>query len=661
MSEVENQVVSMEFDNKNFEKNVKTSLSTLDKLKIGLATLTSTGSGILSVANSIKQITFDPVNDSVQVGIGKVMGLAAALTGVVNITDELYDITTRTIRSFTFDQIAGGFNKYEEKIKNVQVIMNAVRQAGETEEETMARIEPYLEKLSWFADETSYDFTEMVANIGRFTAAGNDLDTTVQSIMGIATWGAKAGAGTQAVSTAMYQLSQALGRGAIHLEDWKSIMNLHMDTEEFKRNALETAVALGTLRKEGEKYFTKSGTAVSLEDFTGTLNKDWLTTKVFLKVANEYGSAIDVVMARTKETGETASEALRHLREDGILISEDLGTQAFQAAMEAKTLTEAIEATRVAVASKFSDIYETVFGNFIEARDLWTMVSEKLWNIFAGPLDTVKDLMQAWKEAGGRAKIFEYLKRIFIEISDTFAVLQEHWGNTFGFLEDKGPLIDKFTNNLKMLSIIISNIFTNLRNNEKLWSSLDTFFGSLKRSVDVLKVGLKTVKERILMPFIKDILPKLNDKFSDIIESIGNFIQKIADGIIEYDTFNKIIDYTIELFKEAKMHIQNIKDAFTNITSNTTFKKMSDGMKEMADSIEAAGGPLEYFKTIFSNIMTFIENGLTNITPHLNAIWKLMLGMFAWLSKIFTNAKPMLEQVGGWIKGVVGKKKKSKV
>lgn len=655
MSEVENQVVSMEFDNKNFEKNVKTSLSTLDRLKIGLATLTSSGAGILSFASTVKQVTFEPINNQVQIGIGKIMGLTAALTGVVNITDELYNITTKTIKSFTFDQITAGFSKYEEEMKGVQVIMNAVRKEGETEAETLARIEPQMEKLSWFADETSYDFTEMIANIGRFTAAGTSFDDTITAIMGIATWSAKAGGNAQTASTAMYQLSQALGRGAIHYEDWKSIMNLHMDTEEFKKQAIETAVAMGTLQKKGNEIFTKSGKKVDVASFTENLKQDWFTTEVFMKVATKYGSAVDIVLARTKETGETASEALRALREEGILSAEDIGQQAFQAAMEAKTLTEALESIRVAVASKFSRIYKAIFGNFIEARDLWTTLSEKMWTIFAGPIDAVADLMEKWKEAGGRVKIFKSLSRIFNSIAETFSVINEMFHDIFGRIDDPAVFrkLNGFTDKFDVFSIRVFNILKDIRSNQKLLDSIESFFSSIKKILDALQSGLKVIRDRIILPFINIYLPKIVDKLADVITKVSEFITKIADFIVEYDLFNKIIDYSIELYKDISEHVSKLSQTFSEITSSSSFMKLSDNFKNIAKNIEDAGGPLEYFKNVFKDIISFISDQLGKISPYLSTIWEFLVSIFTWLGRVITNIGPSVKTAMDFIKGVL--------
>lgn len=655
---IDKEIVSMEFDNKNFEKNVKTSLSTLDRLKLGLSNLSSTGEGIAGFASTVKAITFDPINNQVQIGIGKVMALTAALTGVVNISNELYNLTTRTIKSLTVDQISSGWSKYEQKITGIQVIMNAVKKEGEAEEQTLARIEPYMDKLAWFTDETSYNLSDMVDNIGRFTAAGVDLDDAVTAMIGIATWGAKATGNTTAAAGAMMELSQSLGRGYVMLKDWQSIMTKHMDSEEFKKTIIESGLALGTLKKEGDKVVTTNGKLeVSVSNFTSALNKGWMSTEVLMDTLKKYGEYTNIVN-EMQENGETASKTIRRLREEGVNIGHELGEAAFQAAMEAKTLTEAIEATKVAVASKFSDIFEIVFGNFIEARDLWTSMSETLWDMFAGPLDIIKELFIAWKEAGGRVKIFEALAKVWDTLSSVMDKVKESWGFVFGSLEDKGYILDAITDEVERFADAFEKFSNTIIDNETVWSGLESTFNAILHTFKLLKNGIEVFHKRILSPFIFNALPVVIEKISDIIYIISTLANEIVLLGIQYDIFNKIVDKGYEIFDKVKAKLLEVKEAimktlnFGGDVKNFSFiDKLKQWVLEFVDSDK----PLEHIKNTFSKIIDAIGKGLNYISPILYSIWGFLKTAFSWIFVMLKNIGPAVMTAFNFIKNGLDK------
>ena len=250
---VDTRVVQMEFDNRQFEKNVKQTSKSLDNLK--------------------QSLDFDGVGDSVDTVRLKISALQiVATTFVANIANKIINLGTTIIKSLSVDNISSGWMKFGQKTTSVATMMaQKIRIAGQEITdlaEKTAVVNEQLELLTWFSDETSYSFTDMVDNVGKFTAAGQDLDKSVKAMEGIATWAALSGQNAQTASRAMYQLAQAMGKGKIQLIDWKSIQNANMDTEEFRATILETAVAMGQLTKEGDKFVTKTGKKFSQAQFT---------------------------------------------------------------------------------------------------------------------------------------------------------------------------------------------------------------------------------------------------------------------------------------------------------------------------------------------------------------------------------------------------------
>ena len=216
----------------------------------------------------------------------------------------------------------------------------------------MEAINTQLDKLNWFTDETSYNFTDMADNIGKFTAAGRDLDESVNAMMGIATWAALSGQNAITASVAMTQLSQALGRGYIMTIDWRSIENARMSTEEFKQTVLDTAVAMGEMTKEGQNYITKTGKKISVSNFE--LSTKWLTSDILLTSLGKYSAAVERIYEISQETGLTATEVMARYSEE----FDQFGLKAFRASQEARTFTDTIRAIQDAVSTGWLNTFE---------------------------------------------------------------------------------------------------------------------------------------------------------------------------------------------------------------------------------------------------------------------------------------------------------------
>lgn len=301
---IDKNVVSMEFDNRNFEKNVDQSIKSLDNLK--------------------KKMNFENDSDgmnSIVIALETVKEKFTALeivgiTALQNITNSAISAGKNLVSSLSTEQISKGWDKYAEKTSAVQTIMAATSKDFEDTGEQMEYVNEQLEKLNWFTDETSYSFLDMVNNIGKFTSNNIPLDKSVTAMQGISTWAAISGANVQEASRAMYNLSQAMAVGSVKLMDWKSIENANMATAEFKEMVIETAVAEGTLKKSSDKLFkTLSGDDVSVSNFNQELSSGWFTSDVLMKTLDKYGDFANKLNEVYNETGLLTSEILDYTEE----------------------------------------------------------------------------------------------------------------------------------------------------------------------------------------------------------------------------------------------------------------------------------------------------------------------------------------------------------
>ena len=362
--EVDERVVEMRFDNAQFEKNVHQTMQSLEKLNDSLR-LDGAEKGFEKIGDASAKVDFDEMQGALDDLGGKfsaveVMGVAA----LSHITRQAVDTGERLVKSLSLDQVTSGWNKYAQKTASVQTIMNATGKS-------IAKVNGYLSKLMWFSDETSYSFTDMTQSLGQLTASGGDIEKVIPMIMGMANATAYAGKGASEFSRVIYNLNQSYSQGYLSLMDWKSVELAGVATAELKKQIIETGVALGKI-KEG---------AVTVGTFSSTLSKKWADKEVMETAFGKFAEFSEAVKKMVDANpGMLASQAIDALADK----YDEVTVKAFKAAQEAKSFSEAVDATKDAVSSGWMETFDILFGNYEEAKGFWSDLAEEFWNMFAG-------------------------------------------------------------------------------------------------------------------------------------------------------------------------------------------------------------------------------------------------------------------------------------
>lgn len=572
---VDQRVVEMKFDNRQFESGVRESMSTLDKLKQAL-NFNKTATGLDNISKEVSKIDMSSLAESTQVVANRFSALdVIAVTALVRITNAAMSAGTALVKSLTIDQVTSGWAKFEEKTTAVQTIMSATRTQFEDEAEQLAVINSKLQELNWFTDETSYNFTDMVSNIGKFTSAGVNLDTAAKSMQGIATWAAMSGANAVTASRAMYNLAQAIGVGYVKLIDWKTIENCNMATMEFKQTVLETAVELGTLRKEADGVYktVAKGTKVTAETFSESLSEGWFSNSVLTKSLDTYNKATEKLHEMAERYGTTATEILGAFDDykegvksideivasfeefDGtaeeliadldILNSQEyeLSISAFKAAQQAKTFTDVIDATKDAVSTGWMNTFEYIFGNYHEAVELFSDLCEVFYNLFAAGSEARNAMLALWKSVGGRDSLLRGIYKAFSNIALVLDSIKEAWDDFFGKETwERAAGLLKISNYLEAL-------FNWLEPTERELKNIHDIFGGFFSVLDVVATVLKTI--------LKTIFPMINPArgLLDIVLEIGGALGRATMEMsgflkeaIESSTLLKIIGKGLQTF-----------------------------------------------------------------------------------------------------------------
>ena len=415
---IDQRVVEMRFDNQQFERNVSTTMSTLDKLKQSLK-FKDSAKGFENIDNAAKNVNMSALGNAVESVRLKFSALEVmGVTALANITNSAANAGKQMLSSLTIDQITAGWSKYEEKTASVQTIMNST---GKSIDE----VNDYLNKLMWFSDETSYGFTDMTAALAQMTSSGGDIDKLIPLITGVANATAFAGKGANEFSRAMYNLNQSYGAGYLQYMDWRSLELAGVAGKDLKQVLIDTAVSMGKIA-EGE---------VTLGNFSETLKDKWADTSVMEAAFGKF-SELSEEAYKLVESGQydTASEAIESLSGK----YSDLAEKAFKSAQEAKSFTEAIDATKDAVSSGWLKTFEIIFGNYEEAKVLWTDLANTLWDIFASGGERRNELL-----SGALGKSFTSLTEKITNITKPAEKAIETITNTTEAISDLGDIVDK--------------------------------------------------------------------------------------------------------------------------------------------------------------------------------------------------------------------------
>jgi len=397
MSEsIDRRVVEMRFDNKDFEQNVNTTMTVLDKLKEklsfkGAGDKFESASGLGGAIDGVKS-RFSAL---------EIVGM----TALVNLTNSAVNLGKQMAKSLTIDQVKAGFGEYELKMGSIQTIMASTGADIET-------VNQKLNELNTYSDKTIYSFSDMTQSIGKFTNAGVDLNTAVAAIQGISNEAAVSGANAQEASRAMYNFAQALSAGYVKLIDWKSIENANMATKEFKQQLIDTAVAEGTLEKQADgtyKVLTQGANGAYKDSITATKNFNdslsaaWMTTDVL-----------------TKTLGKYADE------------STDIGKKAFAAAQDVKTFSQLIDTVKESIGSGWAQTFENIFGNLEEAKELWTGVNTVISGFIGKSADARNALLQAWHDSPrGRDAMITGFQNLYKAVNAIVKPIHEAFRNVF--------------------------------------------------------------------------------------------------------------------------------------------------------------------------------------------------------------------------------------
>jgi len=697
---IDNRVVDMQFNNAQFEKGASQSISTLEKLKQSLQFGNETKS-ISNLQDASNHFSLDGIADALGYASGKLsLFERAGIVAFTNIVNKGVNMLESKIKDLTFGQAISGWNKYAEKTSAVQTIMAATASDFQDTGEQMDYVNGQLEKLNWFTDETSFNFLDMVNNIGKFTANKVPLDEAVTSMQGISTWAAISGANVGEAGRAMYNLSQAIATGSVKLMDWKSIENANMATAEFKQTVIDTALELGTLKKKGDDVFVKGNkkAKVSVQNFNAELSRGWFSADVLKKALNKYGEFTNRLYEFSDATGLIASDILEIIDgyRDGSMTIKDimnelgdttltaeevqkmmngltdktmeLGEKAFRTAQEAKTFQEAMGSVADAVSTGWMQTFETIFGNYEQAKKVWTAVANELYDLFAEPGNKRNELLKEWSKKGGRDLFIDGV----VNSWETFRNVLDLVGESFRdvFPEKTTDDFLNFTKTVDNLSKSFKNFFK-VRDDIPSAKEFQSMLGDGRYTEAEIEHAREAIKQAgetqqrlnsientlrgffaaihivskvlgalgtIVSKFIGYLIPAADGVLS-MTGSFGDWLVMLDKAIEEQGIFNKIIEAIDPILQSIAGGLKFAVDIMSKALGGLAkvFGLTSESVEDMSEKVNGAFKPFEIFTKAVQTVVNFLKGGFAAAMPVLAKVFDTVKAKFTTLATAFKN------------------------
>lgn len=610
MSSVERRVVQMQFDNATFQRAADQTLRMLDSIdkKINALSaakgLTDLGTAASKQASSLKGI------ETGVAGIASSFkGLGAVAVGALaTIGAQAVLVGGQLVKSLTIEPLTKGFQEYETNLNSIQTILSNTQAAGKN----LKDVTGALEELNHYSDQTIYNFSQMAKNIGTFTAAGVDLDTATASIKGIANLAALSGSNSEQASQAMYQLSQAISAGRVSLEDWNSVVNAGMGGTVFQRALAQTAENIGTLdagavKLSGSMKNVTIGGKSFRESITAKPGEEsWLTSEVLTKTLAQFTGDL-----------KDAELAAMGFNKEQIKAIQAQAATAKAAATEVKTFSQLVGTLGETAGSGWAKTWQIIFGDFEEAKSLFTNVNNVLGGFVSGMGDARNKILEDWKALGGRTVIIEAIGQAFKFLLSVVAPIGKAFREAFPAttgqtLYDMSVAIRNFTSGLSLSG----------KSAENLRRTFAGVFAVLGIGWDILKQVVLTIGRLVGVTF------EGSGGFLEFTARIGDWLVKLREGINRGEGLEKVFRRIGDALEYPIKFIHILGEAFGRV-----FGADSDAQQvaKVAEELEPLG----------------------TVGDKIAAVWGKVAGVLGFVfGHIISFAGDVAEKVEGYMKRV---------
>lgn len=569
-SSVDSQIVTMKFDNTQFQKGVSATMDAMSKLKTAITGLPGATKGLDAISNAASRFSLGNLKNQVGGVSAKFVALSTvAITALSNITNRAIDAGIQLAKSLTISPIMDGFREYELKMGSIQTILANTQRWGTS----LKDVTKSLNELNRYADKTIYNFGDMTKNIGLFTNAGIKLEDATSMIKGFSNVAAASGTNAEGAAHAAYQLSQALSAGKIQLMDWKSLTNVGMGNKNMQEGLINIAQAMGKFE------WAAMDQSEAQMDFNASLKKGWMTTDVmtsYLKIM-----AGEMSAAQMKTIGLSDAQIKLFLTQQ---------KTAENAATKVRTFTQLISTLRESVGSSWATTFEILLGNFNQATKLFTSMNNTIGGMLSASGNARNKMLRQWSNLGGKADFFAGLEAGFHDLIRLIKPIHDAFRDVFPATTGK---------DLANWSKAFRNFMENLRPSKETMKNLhDTFQGLFA----VLHIGWSILKG--VIHYFTSLIRLVSGGSGGILAltgSVGQLLAKFDEWLTKGDYIKKFFDHVIAgraaLLKPIIGFVSDLLKAFADLVATggdkffqaigTTAKIISPYLAQISDRVSS--------------------------------------------------------------------------
>ena len=519
---IDQKVVEMRFDNAQFEKNVSTSMSTLDKLKQSL-NFDGAAKSFENIDRAANNVSFDKIASGVEALQNRfsTMGIVG-MRVIGNMTDTMIGFVKKGI-NFVTDSVIQGGKKRAMNLENAHFQLQ-----GLLKDE--AAVQAIMKNVNDSVDGTAYSLDAAAKVASQYAATGMRAGDKMFSAL-------RAVAGVAAMTNSEYEetgeiFTTVAGNGRLMGEQLNQLAS----------RGLNAAATLATYlnKSESEVREMVSKGKISFETFAAAMDDAF---GEHAKKANEtFTGSLSNVKAALARIGALFISPL--IEQNGALV------KLFN------TLREKINDIKSAMIPIADSVTKTVMNmanklsGFIAKIDA-KMLIESLKNSLDGLMSIIKPIKEAFIEifppitAQHLLKITEYIRDLTakFKLNDKQAAkLKSTFKGLFSIIKLGISVVTKIVSAVATLvgklfglsgSVLditgslgdfVSRIVTSITKSNLFGKSVDKITGFLGKAIDKTKEFTEAITNKIK-------LPNYFDKFVNVIKKIGEVISKVAKKV----------------------------------------------------------------------------------------------------------------------------------
>lgn len=746
MSTIDKRVVQMVFDNEQFEKNIAKSQKSLESIDKQLSTI---GTDVKEdkLANAVTK-GMNAAETIVSAKAEIFRGIMLKIGGEIGsfFTNTIAQ-AQRAINNLTFDQINVGFSKYEEKLSSVQTIMNATGKSIDVVEAKLQELNWYTDETSAnFTDMTNNigkftsagveleDAAQAMMGISNWAyLSGANLNQAASAmynfsqamgtgVMMSQDWKSieNANMATREFKQTVIETAKELYREGkiqedviekygVTAENLRSTLNNKWFTSDIMmestkaygaytqyikeiQEAGEEAIS-ADVREKFEQMFDREldfDTASGVVRYLNFIEKNY--TDELAKIVETYGAESEELKTFTNKLGISVDQAISMTKTTVTTTGEtiqgyfyNISKKAFLAAQEYKTFADVINATTDAVSTKWMNVFQMIFGNYEEAKSVWTEMGDLFYEIFATPIDKLIEIVEVWTQFSGRKylvgiaedgeavySVFQLIERTLTKIAGE---IKNAFLDVFPFLKSTEQLGQQLAVATYLLADWAKRLMPTQKVLDRIGASARGVFVILKGVGKVIYSILKSIKviAKAILPSFDSILSLLGivnehaDSVEGALESVALMIYRVANvaaviinrlkqAILNGEIKQFIIDLGKFLLYFAVttlvQFVSKVKDAFKGVESE--FGSFTDVIAAIVGKIGSYiyGVATAIINGLGKAISDFMGSGVANsFLEFMSKIPASLGNILRHVFDIFKNILVIVENLLGAISG----------